>query len=254
MQIMPTFAYLAPVTLLFLIGPASAAVVDVIYAMPPAIRITALGIRSVSPTSVEAARSLGATGRQLLAKVQLPMARRTIVLGVNQTIMMALSMVVITALIDAPGLGKNVLAGISADNVGRAFDAGLAIVVMAIMLDRFTTAPSERVDPAAITTRRLMGRAPPTVRSRGAIAVVARLGVALGMTEFPDACALVPRARQRPGGLDLGEPLRRHRSPSRTSSPTASSTPSSTFPTAPWWLRGRRRAASLSWSGASGPP
>jgi glycine betaine/proline transport system permease protein len=148
MQIMPTFAYLAPITLFFLIGPASAAIATMIYAIPPAVRITALGIRGVPPASVEAATSLGSTGRQLLSKVQLPMARRTIILGVNQTIMFALSMVVITALIDAPGLGKDILHALQQQNVGLAFDAGVAIVVMAIMLDRLTTQSSERLDPA----------------------------------------------------------------------------------------------------------
>jgi len=148
MQIMPTFAYLAPFALFFLIGPATAAIVTMIYAMPPAIRITALGIRGVSPASVEAATSLGSTSRQLLSKVQLPMARRTIILGVNQTIMMALSMVVITALVDAPGLGKNIIHALQQSDVGLAFDAGLAVVVMAIMLDRLTTRASERLDPA----------------------------------------------------------------------------------------------------------
>jgi glycine betaine/proline transport system permease protein len=148
MQIMPTFAYLAPMTLLFLIGPASAAIATMIYAIPPAVRITALGIRGVPPASVEAATSLGATGRQLLRKVQLPMARRTIILGINQTIMFALSMVVITALIDAPGLGKDILHALQQQDVGEAFDAGLAIVIMAIMLDRLTTQASERLDPA----------------------------------------------------------------------------------------------------------
>lgn len=148
MQIMPTFAYLAPMTLLFLIGPASAAIATMIYAIPPAVRITALGIRSVPAASVEAATSLGGTSRQLLRKVQIPMARRTIILGINQTIMFALSMVVITALIDAPGLGKDILHALQQQDVGEAFDAGLAIVVMAIMFDRLTTRASERLDPA----------------------------------------------------------------------------------------------------------
>ena len=123
MQILPTFAYLPLVTLFFLIGPASAAIVTMIYAIPPAIRITALGIRSVAPSTVEAANSMGSTGRQLLTKVQLPMARRAIILGVNQTIMMALSMVVITALIDGPGLGEDVYAGIQQSDVGLALTA-----------------------------------------------------------------------------------------------------------------------------------
>jgi glycine betaine/proline transport system permease protein len=155
MQIMPTFAYLAPFALFFLIGPATAAIVTMIYAIAPAIRITALGVQSVSPATIEAATSLGATVRQLLTKVQLPMARKTIILGVNQTIMMALSMVVITALVDAPGLGKNIIHALQQSDVGLAFDAGLAVVIMAVMLDRLTTAASERVDRAPSPTRTL---------------------------------------------------------------------------------------------------
>ena len=147
MQIMPTYAYLAPLSLFFLIGPATGAIVTLIYAIPPAIRITALGIRTVAPATVEAATSLGATRRQILTKVQIPMARRTIVLGINQTMMMALSMVVIAAVVDTPGLGKNIIKALTISNVGIAFDAGLAIVIMAIMLDRLTTEASERLDP-----------------------------------------------------------------------------------------------------------
>ncbi|MEO5918842.1 MAG: ABC transporter permease subunit [Candidatus Limnocylindrales bacterium] len=189
MQIMPTFAYLAPFTLFFLIGPATAAIVTMIYAVPPAIRITALGIRSVAPASVEAATSLGSTSRQLLSKVQLPMARRTIILGINQTIMMALSMVVITALIDAPGLGKNIIKALQINDVGLAFDAGLAIVIMAIMLDRLTTQASERLDPAkpggpiAIFGR--TGRAAAAIALGICAAAVAAGNLALGGDLFP---------------------------------------------------------------------
>ncbi|GIF42210.1 ABC transporter permease subunit [Actinoplanes xinjiangensis] len=145
MQTMPTFVYLAPLTLLFLIGPASATIATLIYAMPPAIRLTAHGIRSVPRSAVEASESLGATGRQKLTGVLLPLSKGTIVLGVNQTIMAALSMVTIAALIDAPGLGKTVIKALQTLDVGTAFNAGLAIVVMAVVLDRVTTAAGNRV-------------------------------------------------------------------------------------------------------------
>ncbi|WP_329787243.1 ABC transporter permease subunit [Lentzea sp. DG1S-22] len=144
MQTMPTFVYLAPLTLFFLIGPASATIATLIYAAPPAIRITAHALRSVPRDTVEASESLGATRTQTLVKVLLPSARKTIVLGVNQTIMAALSMVTIAALIDAPGLGKTVVKALQTLDVGTAFNAGLAIVVLAIVLDRVTTAATER--------------------------------------------------------------------------------------------------------------
>ena len=144
MQILPTFAYLAPMTLLFLIGSPAAVIATLIYAIPATIRITALGISEVSPVTVEAATALGSTRWQLLSKVRLPMARPTLVLAVNQTIMMALSMVVVTALIDAPGLGQNIVQALERVNVGVAFDAGLAIVIMAVVLDRVTTRAASR--------------------------------------------------------------------------------------------------------------
>ncbi|MFF9244300.1 ABC transporter permease [Streptomyces sp. NPDC014801] len=151
MQTMPTFVYLAPLTLVFLIGGASAVITTVIYAAPPAIRITAHAIRSVPETTVEAADSLGTTRRQQLLKVLLPMSKRTVVMGVNQTIMAALAMVTIAALIDAPGLGKTVVQALQSLDVGTAFNAGLAIVVMAIVLDRVTTAAAGRADTARRT-------------------------------------------------------------------------------------------------------
>jgi ABC-type proline/glycine betaine transport system, permease component len=147
MQIMPTFAYLTPMTLLFLTGAPSSTIATLIYAIPPAIRITSLGIRGVARETVESAVSLGSTRWQVLAKVQLPLARRTIGIGINQTIMMALSMVVITGLIGAPGLGRNILQALSKVDVGGAFDAGLAIVILAIVLDRLTDRAGEWMDP-----------------------------------------------------------------------------------------------------------
>jgi glycine betaine/proline transport system permease protein len=146
MQAMPTIAYLAPLTLFFLIGPASAILATLIYAMPPVIRLTAHGIEGVSGTALEASTSLGATKWQVLRQVRLPLAKRTIVVGINQTTMCALSMVTIAALINAPGLGATVLDALQKLHVGTAFSAGLAIVIMAIVLDRVTTAASERVE------------------------------------------------------------------------------------------------------------
>ena len=147
MQIVPAFAYLMPVVILFSVGPAAAVVSTMIYAIPPAIRITALGIRGVAVNTVEAATSMGATRSQLLRKVQLPLARRMILLGVNQTILFALSMVVIAGLIGGGGLGDVVTNGLYS-NPALAILAGLVIVVLAIALDRSTEAIAARTDPA----------------------------------------------------------------------------------------------------------
>jgi glycine betaine/proline transport system permease protein len=146
LQIMPQVAYLIPFVLFFGIGPPAAAIVTLIYAMPAAIRITALGIRGVPESALEAARSLGSSAGQILSKVELPLARKTIGLAVNQTIMLALSMVVISALIDGPGLGENIIRAMQILNVGLIFDAGLAIVILAIVLDRITEQASLRMD------------------------------------------------------------------------------------------------------------
>jgi glycine betaine/proline transport system permease protein len=172
MQTMPTFVYLAPLTLFFLIGGASATIATVIYASPPAIRITAHAIRSVPETTVEAADSLGATRRQALLKVLLPMSKRTVVMGVNQSIMAALAMVTIAALIDAPGLGKTVMQALESLDVGTAFNAGLAIVVMAIVLDRVTTAASARQEAARHTSGRFATWRRPLLAAGGVVAAV----------------------------------------------------------------------------------
>ncbi|MGW7611837.1 ABC transporter permease [Streptomyces sp. NPDC054766] len=172
MQTMPTFVYLAPLTLFFLIGPASATIATLIYAAPPAIRITAHAIRSVPETTVEAADSLGSTRRQTLLKVLLPMSKRTVVMGVNQTIMAALAMVTIAALIDAPGLGKTVVQALQSLDVGTAFNAGLAIVVMAIVLDRVTTAASGRAEAARRSGNRFLKWRRPLLGGGGVAAAV----------------------------------------------------------------------------------
>jgi glycine betaine/proline transport system permease protein len=144
-QIVPAFAYLMPVVILFSIGPAAAVVATMVYAIPPAIRITALGIRSVPVNTVEAATSMGSTRRQMLTKVQLPLARRMLMLGVNQTILFALSMVVIAGLIGGGGLGAVVNSGLFS-NPALALLAGVAIVITAMALDRATEAIAERLD------------------------------------------------------------------------------------------------------------
>jgi glycine betaine/proline transport system permease protein len=153
MQTMPAFAYLAPLTLFFTIGPAAAVAITLVYAIAPLIRITAHGIRTVAPGTVEAADSLGATRRQTLYKVQLPMARRTIVVGLNQCTMAALSMATIAALIDGPGLGQPVVQSLESLDIGGAFVGGLLIVLLAIVLDRTSTAASERSESLARSGR-----------------------------------------------------------------------------------------------------
>ncbi len=145
MQTMPAFTYLIPVGLFFGVARVPSIVATMIYAIPPVIRLTGLGLRRVSPAAVEAARSFGSTERQLLFKVQLPLALPTIMAGVNQAIMMALSIVVIAAIIGAGGLGKAVLDGLSRLQVGMATEAGLAIVFLAILLDRLTSTVSPSV-------------------------------------------------------------------------------------------------------------
>jgi glycine betaine/proline transport system permease protein len=143
MQTVPAFSYLIIVVLLFSIGATSAMIATVVFALPPAIRLTSLGIRHVPHDSVEAGTAFGTTNRQLLRKVQLPLAKPAIMVGVNQTIMMALGIVVIAATVGYPGLGEEVLQGLQRLQVGRALAAGLAIVAVAIVLDRVTFGWSE---------------------------------------------------------------------------------------------------------------
>ncbi len=138
MQTTPAFVYLVPVVMLFGIGNVPGVVVTIIFALPPLIRLTNLGIRQVPENLVEASRSFGASPRQLLYKVQLPLAMPTIMAGVNQTLMLALSMVVIASMIAVGGLGQMVLRGIGRLDMGLAAVGGVGIVLLAIMLDRIT--------------------------------------------------------------------------------------------------------------------
>jgi glycine betaine/proline transport system permease protein len=138
MQTLPVFVWLIPTVILFGLGAAPGAVATIIFAVPPAVRLTSLGIREVPHELVEAGEAFGCTSIQLLWKVQLPVARPSIMAGVNQTIMLALSMVVVAALIGAGGLGGEVLRGIQRMLVGKGFVAGISVVFVAIIFDRAT--------------------------------------------------------------------------------------------------------------------
>lgn len=144
MQTTPAFVYLIPIVMLFGIGNVPGVVVTVIFALPPMIRLTMLGIRQVPEDLVEAAHSFGASPSQLLFKVQLPLAMPTIMAGVNQTLMLALSMVVIASMIAVGGLGQMVLRRIGRLDMGLASIGGLGIVLLAIVLDRLTQAMGQR--------------------------------------------------------------------------------------------------------------
>ena len=195
-QIVPAFAYLMPVVLFFSIGYAAAVVATMIYAIPPCIRITALGIRRVPVNTVEAAASMGATTRQMLQKVQLPMSRRMLLLGLNQTMMFALSMVVIAGLIGGGGLGAVVNSGLFS-NPALAMLAGTVIVIMAIALDRITEAVADRTDP---TKRHLDAAAKRRLRMQSIAVAVAIAGTvivakAIGVSgDYPDQAGIRQRS------------------------------------------------------------
>ncbi len=138
MQTMPAFVYLIPAVLFFQLGRVPGAMATVIFAMPPAVRLTILGIQQVPKEVMEAGHAFGATPREMLFKIQLPIALPTILQGVNQTIMLALSMVVIAAMIGAGGLGQKVLKGITQLEIGLGFESGIAVVILAMFLDRIT--------------------------------------------------------------------------------------------------------------------
>ncbi|WP_235529986.1 ABC transporter permease [Nocardioides sp. Root151] len=149
MQTMPTFVYLIPVVLFFGTGAPAAIVATLVYALPPLIRVAGFGIRQVSPTAIEATDSMGQRAWQRLFKVQLPMARRTIIVGLNQTTLAAFAMAVIASYVNGPGLGRPVVAALQIADIGRGLVPGAMLVLLAIMLDRTTTAASERPEQLA---------------------------------------------------------------------------------------------------------
>ncbi|MGC0271454.1 ABC transporter permease [Pseudactinotalea sp. Z1739] len=144
MQTMPAFVWLVPVITLFSVGVVPGVIATVIFALPPGVRLTELGIRQVDAEVVEAGQAFGSTGSQILARIQLPLAMPTIMAGVNQVIMLALSMAVIAGLVGAGGLGAEVTRAISTIDIGLGFEAGLSVVVLAIYLDRVTAAVGGR--------------------------------------------------------------------------------------------------------------
>jgi glycine betaine/proline transport system substrate-binding protein len=140
MPTLPSFVYLIPVLMFFGLGKVPALFATIIYAVPPLIRLTTLGLRQVDHDIMEAAQAFGVTRWQMLTRVTLPLARPSIMAGINQTTMMALSMVVVASMIGARGLGEDVLAGIQTLDVGQGLQAGVAIVILAIVIDRITQA------------------------------------------------------------------------------------------------------------------
>lgn len=144
MQTMPAFVYLIPAVAFFGIGMVPGVFASLIFASPPTVRFTNLGIRQVSKELVEASDAFGSTGTQKLFKVELPMAKATISAGINQTVMLALSMVVTASMIGAPGLGREVLSALQRAQVGPGFVAGIGIVILAIIIDRLTQSSSKK--------------------------------------------------------------------------------------------------------------
>lgn len=144
MQTMPSFVYLIPALMLFGLGKVPAVFATIIYAAPPVIRLTNVGIRQVPQSVIEAAQAFGSSSRQILFEAQIPLAIPSIMVGINQTTMMALAMVVIASMIGARGLGLEVLLAINRIEVGRGFEAGLSIVLLAIIIDRITHAMAAR--------------------------------------------------------------------------------------------------------------
>jgi len=144
MQTMPAFVYLIPAVVFFSLGVVPGVIATIIFAMPPTVRLTNLGIRQVDEELIEAANAFGATTGQRLFKVQLPLATPTIMAGINQTIMLSLSMVVVASLVGAPGLGTIVYRSITQVDIGMGFESGLALVILAMVLDRMTQGKPKR--------------------------------------------------------------------------------------------------------------
>lgn len=174
MQTIPSFVYLVPIVMLFGVGMAPGIIATIVFALPPIVRLTDLGIRNVRGDLIEAAEAFGSTRWQMLREVQFPLALRTIMAGLNQTLMLALSMVVITSMIGAGGLGLTVYTGLGRLNVGAATAGGVGIVLLAIILDRITQALGDANGVRTVSLRQTLlqffrrGQVAPTAESQGA--------------------------------------------------------------------------------------
>ncbi|WP_091739886.1 ABC transporter permease/substrate binding protein [Marininema mesophilum] len=178
MQTMPAFVYLIPAVFFFSLGSVPGVIASVIFSMPPTIRLTNLGIRQVAEDLIEAADAFGSSPRQKLIKVQLPLARPTILAGVNQTIMLSLSMVVISSMIGAGGLGAIVLQSISRLEVGKGFEGGVAIVIIAIILDRITQNMGKQKSATRVSqNQNFLGRWGKPITALVAVAVLVSFGL-----------------------------------------------------------------------------
>jgi glycine betaine/proline transport system permease protein len=184
-QVMPVFVYLSPIVVFFSIRYPPAVVATVIYAIPPAVRLTTLGLRSVPVVTNEVAESFGCTRWQQLIKVQLPMARRTILLGLNQVIMMAFAVVVIASLLGASDLGNLVLGGLQKNDVGAAFVPGMAIVLLAVALDRISTGERRTSTRPPLVRLPNVGRRTGTMIAAGSVVVASVVAIVTDLTRFP---------------------------------------------------------------------
>ncbi len=209
-QVMPVFVYFSPVTILFGIQYPPAVVATVIYAVPPAVRLTSLGLRSVPTVMNEVGESFGCTSRQQLLKVQLPMARKTILLGLNQVIMMAFGIVVIASLLGADDLGNLVLKGLQKNDVGAAFVPGLAIVLLAVSLDRISTGERSTSTKPPLVRLPTVDHRTGSLIALGLVAVAAVVAKVADISEVPvGAHRGHQRNDQRRGRLGAGQLPRR---------------------------------------------
>ena len=225
MQVLPAFVYLIPALVLFGVSGTQGIFLTVIYSIPPVIRLTNLGIRQVPLAAIETAHSHGSTASQTLFQVQLPLAKNSIMMGVNQTIMLAVSMVIITALVGVEGLGRDVWLSLREVDAGKGLESGIAIVLLAVVLDRFSYAfvksgPNSSASALAISLRAkdrvgrgLATRSALSIAGVGLIVVLLVLGALVGpLRRLPGRADFLDGGPGQPGlRLDGGQPPLHHK-------------------------------------------